>query len=134
MLVPELQCIVNSKALEMALMVMSRSPGSIGPICHARLSWLCVAAVLIGSVAPVQAQSAPEPTPVAPEPLATPFWAVALAPTTLRSQPDAASEAFGTLRPMSPLEILGYTGEWAYVYNPRTKGTAYAPSDLLGPS
>ena len=124
----------TSKGLQVALMVMSRSRGCIEPICRARLSWLCVAAVLIASVAPVQAQSAPDPTPVAAEPLPAPLWAVALAPTTLRSQPDAASEAFGTLRPMSPLEILGYAGEWAYIYNPRTRGTAYAPSALLGPS
>ena len=26
-----------------------------------------------------------------------------------------------TLRPLAPLQILGYAGDWSYVYNPRGK-------------
>jgi hypothetical protein len=31
------------------------------------------------------------------------------------------------------LQVLGYAGDWAYVYNPRTRGTAYVASAQLGP-
>jgi hypothetical protein len=31
------------------------------------------------------------------------------------------------------LWVLGYTGDWAYVYNPHTQGTAYVYSNLLAP-
>jgi hypothetical protein len=41
---------------------------------------------------------------------------------------------FATLRPSAPLEILGYAADWAYVYDPRTKRTAYVHSDVLGPA
>src|SRR5262249_29911594 len=34
----------------------------------------------------------------------------------------------------SYLQILGYSGDWAYVFNPRARGTAYARSSGLGPS
>jgi hypothetical protein len=66
--------------------------------------------------------------------LDTPQWAVALQPVVLRSQPDPSGEQFTTLRARAPLQILGYAGDWAYVYNPRAKGTAYVPSDQLGPA
>jgi len=76
-------------------------------------------------------QSAPRTTV---EALDSPTWSVALAPATLRSQPDASAEAFVTLRAMAPLQILGYEGDWAYVYNPRTRGAAYVESSVLGPA
>src|SRR5207244_270677 len=78
------------------------------------------------------AQLASEPPLPANEPLAGPIWVLLLEPTALRSQPDDAAEAFATLRPLAPLPVLGYAGDWAYVYNPRTKGTAYVASALLG--
>ena len=94
---------------------------------------LLLVLVLSVGAAPIQAQSASaEPSLPATEALDTPIWSVALGPATLRSQPDEGGEAFTTLRPLAPLEILGYAGDWAYVYNPRTKGTAYVQSDLLG--
>jgi L,D-transpeptidase catalytic domain len=86
------------------------------------------------TLTPALAQSeASQPQPEV-DPLSTPIWAVALAPATLRSQPDTSADAFITLRPRAPVEILGYAGDWAYVYNPRGQGTAYVESDLLGPS
>ncbi|TME31974.1 MAG: hypothetical protein E6I75_17545 [Chloroflexi bacterium] len=88
--------------------------------------------VVSAATVPTYAQSASEPTLPATEPLASPIWALLLEPTALRSQPDDAAEAFATLRPLAPLQVLGYAGDWAYVYNPRTKGTAYVASALLG--
>ena len=82
---------------------------------------------------PAHAQSASEPAAPTTELVDSPTWAVVLAPTTLRSQPDDAAEAFATLRPLAPLQVLGYAGDWAYVYNPRARGTAYVPSEVLGP-
>jgi len=62
-----------------------------------------------------------------------PMWAVATSEASLRGQPDIADNRFGFARPGTPLQILGYTGDWAYVYNPHTQGTAYVSSSLLGP-
>jgi lipoprotein-anchoring transpeptidase ErfK/SrfK len=85
---------------------------------------------VVSSVVPAGAQSEAQPQVV---PLESPTWAVALEPTTLRSQPDDGGEAFVTLRPLAPLQILGYAGDWAYVYNPRSKGTAFVNVGQLGP-
>jgi len=62
-----------------------------------------------------------------------PMWAVTISEASLRSQPDFADNRFGFARPGTPLQILGYDGDWAYVYNPHTQGTAYVSSGLLGP-
>ena len=100
----------------------------------------CLAAVLLlvlvwaASLTPALAQSSDGQSGAELEPLSAPIWTVALGPATLRSQPDGSADAFGTLRPLSPLQALGYAGDWAYVYNPRTHGTAYVRSDLLGPA
>ena len=108
-----------------------------------RQAWFpgrCLAAVLLlvqllaVSLSPALAQSDDSQPGADLEPLGAPVWTVALGPATLRSQPDASADAFSTLRPLSPLQVLGYAGDWAYVYNPRTHGTAYVQSDLLGPS
>jgi hypothetical protein len=61
-------------------------------------------------------------------------WAVTLSATTLLGRPAEDAEAFGDLQPFALLEVLRYEGEWAYVYNPRTRGTAYVPSAVLGPA
>jgi lipoprotein-anchoring transpeptidase ErfK/SrfK len=34
----------------------------------------------------------------------------------------------------SYLQVLSYSDTWAYVYNPRARGSAYVPSSMLGPS
>jgi hypothetical protein len=61
-------------------------------------------------------------------------WTVTLAGTDLHAGPDASTDKLASLPPFSYLQVLGYQGEWAYVLNPRARGTAYAPSAALGPS
>jgi hypothetical protein len=53
---------------------------------------------------------------------------------SLRGQPDIADNRFGFARPGTPLQVLGYNGDWAYVFNPHTQGTAYVYSNLLAPA
>ncbi len=60
-------------------------------------------------------------------------WAITIGDASLRGQPDIADNRFGFARPGTPLKILGYTGDWAYVFNPHTQGTAYVYSNLLTP-
>jgi hypothetical protein len=62
-----------------------------------------------------------------------PVWAVTTGDASLRAQPDIADNRFGFARPGTPLQILGYSGDWAYVFNPHTQGTAYVASNLLAP-
>jgi hypothetical protein len=90
-------------------------------------------ALLFAAVTPVLAQSDADSSTPQLQTLDTPLWAVALQPTALRSQPDDGGEQFTMLRSNAPLQILGYAGDWAYVFNPRSKGTAYVRSDQLGP-
>ncbi len=77
------------------------------------------------------AQPAP-PAPPASDPNAT--WTVTLDNTQLRAGPDTGTDVLARIPQFSYLQILGYSGDWAYVYNPRARGTAYAPSAMLGPS
>jgi L,D-transpeptidase catalytic domain len=90
--------------------------------------------LLLGATVPASAQSTGNGEEPALQALETPEWSVTLAPATLYSQPDENGDSFAILRPSAPLEILGYAGDWAYVFNPRTKGTAYVLSDILGPA
>ncbi|MBV9173082.1 MAG: L,D-transpeptidase family protein [Chloroflexi bacterium] len=101
-----------------------------------RYSWLPLLLGLLlffGWASQSLAQSSGSDGPPALQTLDTPEWAVAVQAAALHSQPDEGSEQFTTVRPLAPLQILGYAGDWAYVLNPRTKGTAYVKSDLLGP-
>ena len=107
-------------------------PRAISPTRWALSVGLLLLLVAV-TLSPALAQSTDDQPSVSVDALSTPIWSVALAPATLRSQPDASADAFTTLRPMAPLQILGYAGDWAYVYNPRTRGTAYVESNLLGP-
>ncbi|MGI9146320.1 MAG: L,D-transpeptidase family protein [Chloroflexota bacterium] len=61
-------------------------------------------------------------------------WTVTLQPADLRAGPDAATDVLSRIPQFSYLQVLGYAGDFAYVYNPRARGTAYALSVLLGPS
>jgi hypothetical protein len=61
-------------------------------------------------------------------------WAVTLAPVGLYGSPSEDSELFGETDAYTQLQVLGYEGAWAHVYNPRTRGTAYVPSEALGPA
>lgn len=92
------------------------------------------AALLVLLVASMSSPALAQSSAPSVDPLDTPTWSVALTAATLRSQPDASADAFATLRPMAPLQILGYADDWAYVYNPRTRGTAYVQSNVLGPA
>ena len=101
------------------------------------LSCLLSLVAVLSLATPALAQSAPSPNPVtSPDQVNGATWAVTLGPAPLHGQPDDNSEQFSELRPGSPLQILGYSDTWAYVFNPRAgqQGTAYVHSDLLGPS
>jgi hypothetical protein len=54
--------------------------------------------------------------------------------TELHAGPDSATDLLAKVPQFSYLQILGYDGDWAYVYNPRARGTAYTPSAILGPT
>jgi lipoprotein-anchoring transpeptidase ErfK/SrfK len=83
-------------------------------------------------VGPLTAESPPtQSTPA--EPQGGP-WTVALESVELHAGPAASSAVLATLPQFSYLQVQGYSDEWAYVYNPRARGTAYIPSRLLGPS
>ena len=72
--------------------------------------------------------SSPSPSP------ASGMWTVTLGAADLHAGPDASSAKLASVPQFSYLQVLGYQGEWAYVYNPRARGTAYVPSNALGPS
>jgi L,D-transpeptidase catalytic domain len=81
------------------------------------------------------ASPAPRPTPRAPEPAPrSDQWAILYSPASLHAGPDAGTDILASLMQFSYLQVLGYDGEWAYVYNPRARGTAYVQSALLGPT
>jgi hypothetical protein len=50
--------------------------------------------VLSAGATPAHGQSEPDPALPATEALASPIWAVALEPATLRSKPDEAGDVF----------------------------------------
>jgi len=66
-------------------------------------------------------------------PIGGPIWAVTIGEASLRAEPDIADNRFGFARAGTPLRVLGSSGEWTYVFNPHTQGTAYVSSSLLGP-
>jgi len=80
--------------------------------------------------APVSAQQAPSAASTTPEPQ----WVVNMEPIALHVAPDADSDDLGTLRAWTYLEVRGYAGEWAQVFNPRSpQETAFLPSAAIGP-
>lgn len=87
---------------------------------------------------PASAQQVPPPPPSlsgAASPLpGQPTWVVNLAAIPERQAPDQASDPLGTLSPFTLLEVRGYHGEWAEVFNPRTRSTGFLPSDAIGPT
>ena len=89
----------------------------------------------VGASSPVAAPS-PTPAPVAAAPLASSAadWTVTLGAADLHAGPDAATDTLANLPQFSYLQVLGYSGDWAYVFNPRARGTAYVRSANLGPS
>ncbi len=86
-----------------------------------------------GLLGPPSAFAAPQPP--GPVPSAQPtVWAVTLDQVTLYSGPSDQAVAFGDIPAQVTLQILDYQGDWAHVYNPRSRTEAYVPSDRLGPS
>lgn len=94
------------------------------------LSLTCLPLTAAAQDAAVPAQDAIR-GPVAPDREA--IWAVTTGDASLRGEPDIADNRFGFARPGTPLRVLGYTGDWAYVFNPHTRGTAYIYANLLAP-
>jgi len=84
-------------------------------------------------------QATPPPPPVTAAPVATPAssdasWTVTLGAADLHAGPDATTDTLASVPQFSYLQVLGYSGDWAYVYNPRARGTAYVQSSAIGPS
>ncbi|HEY0583931.1 MAG TPA: SH3 domain-containing protein, partial [Chloroflexota bacterium] len=63
-----------------------------------------------------------------------PTWVVNFEPIAERSAPDEDSDPLATLRQFTYLEVRGYDGDWAQVFNPRTRTTGFVPSDAIGPT
>src|ERR1700730_18665862 len=91
------------------------------PVCGG----LLILGLLVG---PVAVQAAPGPDTAAPT------WAVTLDRATLYSAPRGNAVAFGDIDSLVTLQVLGYQGDWAHVYNPRSRTEAYVSSALLGPT
>lgn len=62
-----------------------------------------------------------------------PVWATTIGEASLRVQPGIADNRFGFARPGTPLQVLAPSGDWMYVFNPHTQGTAYVATSLLAP-
>jgi L,D-transpeptidase catalytic domain len=90
----------------------------VGPVDHVAVP---------SSLAPVAPLAVPDPD-------ANAVWTVTLEAADLHSGPDIEATVLARIPQFSYLQILGYSGEWAHVYDPRARGTAYARSALLGPS
>jgi hypothetical protein len=87
-------------------------------------------------VSPAAAQPAPPqsaPANAASLLPADPIWVLNLETLPLRAAPDEEAEPLATLRQFTYLAVRGYQGEWAEVFNPRTRGSGFIPSDAIGP-
>src|SRR3981081_2390696 len=95
-----------------------------------------LAGALLG---PLSLFAAPGPTPAAPQaippvPQSQPAtWAITLDQTTLYSGPSDQATAFGDISAQVTLQVLGDQGDWAHIYNPRSRTEAWVASDRLGP-
>ena len=87
------------------------------------------------SIASAQEASTPPSMDDWPDlnPIGGPVWAMTVSEASLRAEPDIADNRFGFVRPGVPLKVLGSSGDWTYVFNPHTQGTAYVSSSLLAP-
>ena len=91
-------------------------------------------AVVEAFIGPASAQAAPGPSQAAPAVPAPVIWAVPLDRATLYSGPSDSAVAFGDIDSTVALQVLGYQGDWAHVYIPRTRTEGFVTSDLLAPS
>jgi hypothetical protein len=65
---------------------------------------------------------------------ADPTWVVTLGPQPEYGAPNSDGDPIADLRQFSYLAVLGYDGEWARVFNPRTRDVGFVPSDAIGPT
>src|SRR5437588_7726425 len=91
---------------------------------------LLVAGLVSG---PLSVQAAPGPDPLVPSDLNSATWAITLDRATLYSGPSEDADVFGPIAASVTLQLLGFEGEWAHVYNPRTRTEAFLRSEALGP-
>jgi hypothetical protein len=74
------------------------------------------------------------PRPGAASPLPTePNWVVNFDTVETHSAASEDSDTVATLRQFTYLDLRGYRGEWAEVFNPRTRQIGFVPSHVLGP-
>ena len=93
------------------------------------------AVIAAAGLTPASAQPAPPTSASAASLLpANPNWVVNLAAMPEYGAPDADSDTIATLRQFTYLAIRGYQGEWAEVFNPRTRVDGFVPSDSIGPT
>ena len=112
-----------------------------GVVVAGSVRWVGAAAPAASPTAAPAAAASPGATPApaatpTPGPTADPnaLWTVTLGSADLHAGPDASTDTLASVPKFSYLQVLGYQGDWAYVYNPRARGTAYVPSTALGPS
>ncbi|GAC1327467.1 MAG: hypothetical protein NVSMB2_26870 [Chloroflexota bacterium] len=91
---------------------------------------------VLALVSPVAAQGTPPPPLTASASLlpAPAIWVVNFDTIKERVAPAEDAEELATLRQYTYLDLRGYDGQWAQVFNPRTKTLGYVPSDALGPT
>lgn len=91
---------------------------------------LCAAAAVPNAWAqPTQPGAAASSLPPGPA-----QWVVTFEATDARAVPDENADPIASLRPYTYLDVLGYEGDWARVFNPRTHDTEFVPSASLGPT
>ena len=62
------------------------------------------------------------------------IWVVNLEALDEHATPDDDSDTLTKLRQFTYLDVLGYSGDWARVLNPRTKEIGFVPSGAIGPT
>jgi hypothetical protein len=92
------------------------------------------ALIVSASVVPASAQTAASAGGGASPLPKNPTWVVNFESIPERGEPSEDSEPLDTLRQFSYLAVTGYSGEWAQVFNPRTRSTGYVPSEVIGPT
>jgi hypothetical protein len=95
---------------------------------------LPVALAAVATAPTAWAQTAPPSAAASRLPPGTPEWVVNFEAVEARPVPDEDTDPIATLRPFTYLDVTGYDGDFAKVYNPRTRNTEFVPSASLGPT